>query len=279
MTADFVGDAARQLALGLGAGCAGFALLQRATQSSRMALPGAWHTRVQPAHSPLRTLGMALCIAFAGFALVLFATGAVTKHLDRATVQAVAGLGTQIALIAAPCLALALARAPVAASLGLHRPPRWADIAGVAPGVLLAMTPVLMTAALFSMGLCRALGVPYQSQDVVQLFAGLDSWWTRSLWLAMGVVGAPLAEEVFFRGFLYPAFKGWTSRVNALVFTSLLFGSIHMSWAALLPLAVVGAAFALAYELSGSLWTSIAAHALFNAVQFAMILCFPEWVK
>ena len=53
----------------------------------------------------------------------------------------------------------------------------------------------------------------------------------------------------------------------------------RLAWPALLPLAVVGAALAVAYELSGSLWTAIAAHALFNAVQFTLILQFPELVK
>lgn len=97
-------------------------------------------------------------------------------------------------------------------------------------------------------------------------------------WVAvvlMAAVVAPLAEEFFFRGYLYGVLRRYGGRWAAIGVTALLFAAIHGSLVGFAPLALLGVTFALAYELTGSVWTSVLMHALFNGTTLAMLAFFP----
>ena len=91
----------------------------------------------------------------------------------------------------------------------------------------------------------------------------------------MVIVIAPVAEELFFRGFFYRALRSRFTVVVAAVIDGLVFGVIHYDFSgtdALLilpPLAVLGVVFCLVYEKTGSLFPVIALHALNNTIAFA----------
>jgi membrane protease YdiL (CAAX protease family) len=92
----------------------------------------------------------------------------------------------------------------------------------------------------------------------------------------MVVAVAPVAEELFFRGFFYRALRSRYSIVAAALIDGLLFGVIHYDFSggdALLilpPLAALGFMFCLVYERTGSLFPVIALHAVNNAVAYAV---------
>ena len=105
-----------------------------------------------------------------------------------------------------------------------------------------------------------------------------------TVFILMGVVaciGAPLAEEVVFRGYIYTAVKRMAGLPVAVILSGLLFGVVHMNLMALLPLTLLGIILALSYEYTGSLWAPIAIHFFFNAASVVMILVKlnPEWVN
>lgn len=80
---------------------------------------------------------------------------------------------------------------------------------------------------------------------------------------------APLGEELFFRGFFFGALRNWRGPWLAAVLTGLVFGTIHAGSSPigyLVPLAVFGFGLCLLYELTGSLYPSIALHALNNSI-------------
>jgi membrane protease YdiL (CAAX protease family) len=83
------------------------------------------------------------------------------------------------------------------------------------------------------------------------------------------VVVAPLGEELLFRGFLYRWLRDRWGVGRAVALTSLLFAVLHVAPAALGPYVLLGAAFALVFEWTGSLWASVVLHGLWNAVVFA----------
>lgn len=85
-------------------------------------------------------------------------------------------------------------------------------------------------------------------------------------------IAAPLVEELIFRGYLYPIMKKYTGAWFALVTTSLLFGIIHVSLVPFIPLAVFGAMLVLLYEYTGTLWTPVIAHCIFNTATLINIL-------
>jgi membrane protease YdiL (CAAX protease family) len=92
----------------------------------------------------------------------------------------------------------------------------------------------------------------------------------------MVICVAPAAEEFFFRGFFYRALRSRWSVLGAATIDGLLFGVIHYDFSgadALLivpPLAVLGFIFCLVYERTGSLYPTIALHALNNAIAYGV---------
>ena len=82
------------------------------------------------------------------------------------------------------------------------------------------------------------------------------------------LVAAPIAEETFFRGFLFPTLQVRWGIFWAALASGLLFGAFHFNLGLLIPFTIIGMLLAYAYVFSGSLWTSIFAHFTFNASGF-----------
>jgi membrane protease YdiL (CAAX protease family) len=89
---------------------------------------------------------------------------------------------------------------------------------------------------------------------------------------------APIAEEVFFRGYFYGALRNWRGPWLAALLTGLVFGAIHAGSAAavfLVPLAILGFMLCVVREQTGSLLPCIALHALNNALAFGITEDWP----
>jgi membrane protease YdiL (CAAX protease family) len=87
-----------------------------------------------------------------------------------------------------------------------------------------------------------------------------------ALFVILAVVLAPLFEEIFFRGFLFRGFSsswGWPA---GLLISAGVFGIAHAQLDVFVPLFTLGLMLAWVYKRTGSLWTSISLHALFNAI-------------
>jgi CAAX protease family protein len=91
----------------------------------------------------------------------------------------------------------------------------------------------------------------------------------------MVIAVAPAAEEFFFRGFFYRALRSRLPVYSAAAIDGVVFGLIHFDFSgtdALLilpPLAVLGFIFCLVYEKTGSLYPTIALHAVNNSIAYA----------
>jgi membrane protease YdiL (CAAX protease family) len=86
------------------------------------------------------------------------------------------------------------------------------------------------------------------------------------LFVVLAVVMAPVFEEIFFRGFLFRGFAGaWGWGVGAVV-SAAIFGLAHLQLDVFVPLFTLGLLLAWVYKRTGSLWTNISLHALFNAL-------------
>ena len=99
--------------------------------------------------------------------------------------------------------------------------------------------------------------------------------YTDLVWVVLGlsvVAAAPLGEELFFRALLFRAFASKWGVVAGIVLSGLLFALVHFEVSVVAPFWAIGAWFAWAYYRSGSLWTTIAAHAIFNGISFAVTL-------
>jgi membrane protease YdiL (CAAX protease family) len=88
----------------------------------------------------------------------------------------------------------------------------------------------------------------------------------------MAVLIAPTAEELLFRGILYPACKQLGFPRLALWGTALLFGAVHANLMTLIPLTLLAVALTLLYEATENLLAPIFAHSLFNLANFFFLM-------
>lgn len=144
-----------------------------------------------------------------------------------------------------------------------------------------ALYPLLLAASLLwsaLLSLAESLGLPFsqEPQAAVALVAAADNPLALMLVAAVAVLAAPIGEELFFRGALYPFLKRWMHRWAAVLLSALLFALAHAFVLGLLPLMLVGIALALAYEWSGDLRVAMVLHAAFNASQLGLMLLYPE---
>ena len=113
-----------------------------------------------------------------------------------------------------------------------------------------------------------ALGI--KENDDLPRELGADDSSTALFFVAVLVcVAAPIAEELFFRGFCFTALRRWIGVAGGAIATGVIFGLIHAGSADpvfLVPLGVFGALLCVLYMVSGSLLPCMVLHALNNSL-------------
>ncbi len=140
----------------------------------------------------------------------------------------------------------------------------WRSLIWASVTTLVLALPVLAIVNLGWTVVLRLAGLPDAPQDLLAVFTSVKSPAVLFGLLFVACVVAPINEELLFRGALFRALRQSLGRGAAYVVSGALFGLMHGNWAGFLPLAVLGAALALAYEQTGDIRVPILAHALFN---------------
>jgi membrane protease YdiL (CAAX protease family) len=143
---------------------------------------------------------------------------------------------------------------------------------GTGAMLLLAAYPLVLLAEVVTQKLSRGI---LPKQGIVELFNASSTLEQRVLIILLAVAVAPLAEEFFFRFFLYGVVKRYFGHGVGVVANALLFAAVHAHLPSFAPLFVLGICFTIAYEWSGSILVSMTMHALFNALALTA-LAFPE---
>jgi membrane protease YdiL (CAAX protease family) len=141
----------------------------------------------------------------------------------------------------------------------------------------LAFLPVGIVLQDVSLQLLTWWHVPTPPQEAVEEFDRAGSLASRAYLAFFAIALAPVAEEVLFRGILYPALKQLGLPQFALWGSALIFAAIHHSAPIFLPLLALGALLAWLYDKTNNLLTSITAHAAFNAINVVFI--FQDQIK
>ncbi len=151
---------------------------------------------------------------------------------------------------------------------GLRRDiPKAIGLGALAVGLFLPIGSVIMG---FAVTVMEKIGIEPSLQLAMQALKNSSS---ATELVAMGIVTillAPIAEESLFRGVLYPMIKQHGFPRAALWGTSVVFALIHFNVAIFVPLLLLALLLVWLYEKTDNLLAPIAAHATFNAVNFAM---------
>ncbi len=107
-----------------------------------------------------------------------------------------------------------------------------------------------------------------------QILPGDPSLPQLALGMVVVVVGAPIAEELFFRGFLHGSLRSRLGFWRAGVISAAVFGLVHVQPPLVLVMFFVGLGLAALYEWRGSLVAPIAAHAVFNVIGYTLLVMY-----
>lgn len=218
--------------------------------------------RTTPPPTEARLGWLELGVAVVSFLVLSFAVGFLTVGLGlQLDVPGTIAINSLL-FLASAAIALAI-RVRRPSALGL-RPTSWrwlliglgAGVAAMLANRIVVLVYVLLTGDLSN------------PQADIANAAAPAGWPLLGLMLA-GAVLAPLAEELFFRGVVYGALRRHGVLLATLV-SALLFGLAHGISVLLPATALIGVVNALLYERSKSIWPSVVAHAVNNAILFTL---------
>ncbi len=96
------------------------------------------------------------------------------------------------------------------------------------------------------------------------------------LTVVLGCLAAPVAEEFFFRAFVLPVIQKRLGAIIAVLLSSAIFASTHISpdigVGIIIPTFMLGAALAIIYLWTRSIWTCITIHSLHNALALSVAI-------
>lgn len=91
------------------------------------------------------------------------------------------------------------------------------------------------------------------------------------LTVLLGVILAPIVEEVVFRGVLLPALSSRLGRWAGTALSSAAFAAVHLYAFSIPPIFVLAVLLAVSFIRTRSLWVPIVAHALFNGIGIGLV--------
>lgn len=107
---------------------------------------------------------------------------------------------------------------------------------------------------------------PTPNQFMPQVNGPGASGWLLVILIFTLVVLAPVCEEIFFRGYMYPALRNRMSMQPAMIINGLIFAAVHFELIGFLPRFVLGYGLCYMFERNRTLAPSIVGHALYNGL-------------
>ena len=143
----------------------------------------------------------------------------------------------------------------------------------------IAIIPILILLIVFLSILAQWLNYQPPSHPLVDiLLSEKKAVFLIFLFLLGGIIG-PIIEEIFFRGFIYPAIKKKTGVFFSIVITATFFAILHQNPFAFLPIFFLGTVLAYLYEKSSSLIPSITIHILHNSLMIIGVFLVKGVIK
>jgi len=234
-----------------------------------------WARRV-PLWSPFAVAFAAFILASIAYAVIAGVAGLSADEANDVPGPVLGATFVQDALlIGGAMLLVGLAvRGGAAAALGLRRTQLWPAVGWAAA--------VLATFWLAS-GLVVAIFGEPPKQDITEEIKSEDGALALAGYVGITCMIAPLAEELFFRGLLFPVLRARLGVAWGVLVTGALFSVVHAVGSppeTLIVLFVLGAGLCLLYLRTGSLLPCIGLHALNNAIAFATTkeMAWPVWL-
>jgi uncharacterized protein len=155
-------------------------------------------------------------------------------------------------------------------TFGLDRG-RVSAVVGVGALAAVMILPIAWLGSYASAEVMRMFFIEPSPQAAVTTLRSPSQWWQGWAMGFMAVAVAPAAEEVLFRGLLYPVLKRRIGMSWAVAVSSLLFAVIHLNLMTFVPLLLLAGLLVWLYEYTGNLLAPVAAHAVFNLANLLLL--------
>ncbi len=147
---------------------------------------------------------------------------------------------------------------------------RYYSILGTIWYSFISLLAIFLVVVLYATLMNYLFGIEAPSSKIEVLIS--NSSLSSQILIIVVTVIAPLSEEVFFRGFIYSAFKkSWG--VNAGLFlSSFLFAVVHLEIYSFIPIMIIGWLLAYLFEKTKSLLPAIFLHGVYNLILIMSLL-------
>ncbi|MDD2510058.1 MAG: type II CAAX endopeptidase family protein [Syntrophomonas sp.] len=136
---------------------------------------------------------------------------------------------------------------------------------GILGGLLLMLLVLLLSLPI------NYLQPDIQPQIIEEMLRSVQGSSEFIMLLVMGAVLAPVSEELFYRGMIYPVVRGYLGPLWGAIVAGLIFGLAHWDFWRTIPLAVGGAVLCYFYEKTGSILVTMLAHGVWNGVMAVFV--------
>lgn len=177
------------------------------------------------------------------------------------------GLGDSLLYFGVIIVFLKLIRRPLS-DLGFVKSSRRFIVLGFITGIAL-----FIGVGLLGNLLTKIFGTPAPQSFAIAV-NGANYTWEFMLLTFLGGVVAPIKEEMFFRGLIYPPLRQTFGRGKGILLTGLFFAALHLEIIRFIPLFIGGVVLTWLYERSSSIWPAIVAHGTWN-----VLMALALWIQ
>ncbi|MFH1875867.1 MAG: CPBP family intramembrane glutamic endopeptidase [Candidatus Omnitrophota bacterium] len=145
--------------------------------------------------------------------------------------------------------------------------------------VYTATLPLLILAAFVSTLVTQTLNITRTINPAIPLFLTLKNKPMMALLAFEAAILGPVAEELFFRGFIYKFTRTRFSFLPAAIATSLFFAVLHRTPYDILPLSFISIALCYTYEKTQNIISPIIFHSLYNTLNLVLLFLLKDFIK
>ncbi len=143
-----------------------------------------------------------------------------------------------------------------------------------------AILPVIILIGAFVDFVARHLGITPNPQEITTKILDESSSNVLAFMIFFGTLGAPIIEELLFRGFLQPAVRCVYGKSNAIMTSGFIFALVHLigdqNIYVFLQILILGLFLAYLFEHTGSLVAPVSAHIIHNSTTLAYLFLYKH---
>jgi membrane protease YdiL (CAAX protease family) len=141
----------------------------------------------------------------------------------------------------------------------------------------LSLILIFIVSFVYVLILQKVFGIDAPASKIDELVASGNV--SGNILIVVTAVIAPLCEEVYFRGFLYPAFRKSFGVVVGIFLSSVVFAAAHLDLYSFFPIMIIGWILAFMYEKTKSIFPVIFLHSIYNLTLILILLGKVQFIR